>query len=163
MLPLVRTPKDYQAFRISPTDTNRIVVLFDPSVTDYSLTMCLEIFDPGGGTPYHRHHHADEIFFILKGEGMAICDGKTIPLHPGDSILVRPTGMHEIHNVGLGRLYTLCVMVPNDDFAELIQRGTPVDLDAEDWTILNLSGINSGNDHPGNRREYSYMGTELKI
>jgi mannose-6-phosphate isomerase-like protein (cupin superfamily) len=137
MLPLVRTPKDYQAFRISPTDTNRLVILFDPSVTDYSLTMCLEIFDPGGSTPYHRHHHADEIFFILKGEGQAVCDGKTIALQAGDSILVRPTGMHELHNTGPGRLYTLCVMVPNEDFAELIQSGTPIELDAEDLAVLN--------------------------
>lgn len=136
MLPVVRSAADYRAFRIHPRDRNRLVVLFDPSVTDYSLTICFEIFEPGGGTPYHRHHQADEMFFILKGEGRAICDGKNIPLRAGDSMLVRPTGMHEIHNTGNGRLYALSVMVPNEDFAELVQSGTPAELDAEDWAVL---------------------------
>ncbi len=136
MLPVVRSPQTYQAFRISPTDTNRIVLLFDPTVTDYSMTVCVEIFDPGGGTPYHRHRHADEMFFILQGEGAALCDGKEIPLRAGDSILVRPTGMHEIRNVGAGRLYLLSVMVPNEDFAELVRSGIPAELDAADLAVL---------------------------
>ena len=136
ILPVVRSLHTYKAFRISPTDTNRIVLLFDPTVTDSSITVCVEIFDPGGGTPYHRHHHADEMFFILKGEGVALCDGKEIPLRTGDSILVRPTGMHEIHNAGAGRLYLLSVMVPNEDFAELVRSGIPAELDAEDLAVL---------------------------
>lgn len=136
MLPVVRSASDYRAFRIHPSDRNRLVVLFDPTVTDYSLTICFEIFEPGSGTPYHRHHRADEMFFILKGEGRAMCDGKDIPLRAGDSMLVRPTGMHEIHNTGPGRLYALSVMVPNEDFAELVQRGTPAELDGEDWAVL---------------------------
>ena len=136
MLPVVRSLQSYQAFRISPTDTNRIVLLFDPTVTDASLTVCVEIFDPGGGTPYHRHHHADEMFFILKGEGQILCDGKEIALRSGDSILVRPQGMHELHNTGTDRLYLLSVMVPNEDFAELVRSGVPAELDAEDLAVL---------------------------
>jgi mannose-6-phosphate isomerase-like protein (cupin superfamily) len=96
----------------------------------------VEIFDPHGRTPTHRHHFAVEMFFILKGEGMAICDGKAIPLGPGDSLLVRPTGIHEIRNVGDGRLYALCFMVPNEDFSELIRNGIPEELDAEDLEVL---------------------------
>ncbi len=136
MLPVVRSTQNYQAFRISPTDTNRIVLLFDPTVTNYSMTVCVEIFDPGGGTPYHRHRHADEMFFILQGEGAALCDGKEIVLRAGDCILVRPTGMHEIHNTGAQRLYLLSVMVPNEDFAELVRSGIPAELDAEDLAVL---------------------------
>ncbi|NJN31266.1 MAG: cupin domain-containing protein [Synechococcales cyanobacterium RM1_1_8] len=136
MLPFVRSAQDYRAFRIHPSDRNRLVVLFDPTVTDYSLTVCFEIFDQNSGTPSHRHHHADEMFFILKGEGQAICDGKEIPLRAGDSMLVRPTGLHEIRNTGPGRLYALSVMVPNEDFAELVQSGTPAELDAEDLAVL---------------------------
>lgn len=136
MLPVVRSLQNYQAFRISPTDTNRIVLLFDPTVTDSSLTVCVEIFDPGGSTPYHRHHHADEMFFILKGEGRILCDGKEILLRSGDSILVRPQGMHELQNTGTERLYLLSVMVPNEDFAELVRSGVPAELDAEDLAVL---------------------------
>ena len=136
MLSVVRSVESYRAFRIQPGDRNRLVLLFDPTVTDHSLTVCVEIFDQGGGTPYHRHHRADEMFYILKGEGILVCDGQEIPLKTGDSVLVRPNGLHEIHNVGRGRLYALSVMVPNEDFAELVVNGTPADLDAEDIAVL---------------------------
>ncbi|WP_013321708.1 cupin domain-containing protein [Gloeothece verrucosa] len=141
MIPVIKSPQDYQVFRISPHDTNRLAIVFDSTSADDSLTVCVEIFDPGGSTPTHRHNFAVEMFFILKGEGMAICDGKNIPLHPGDSLLVRPTGIHEIRNVGSGRLYAICFMVPNEDFSELIRSGVPEQLDEEDLKVL--QGIGS--------------------
>jgi mannose-6-phosphate isomerase-like protein (cupin superfamily) len=136
MLPVVKSPQDYQVYRISPQDTNRLAIVFDSAIADDSLTVCVEIFDPGGKTPYHRHNFAVEMFYILKGEGMAVCDGKDIPLRAGDSLLVRPTGIHEIINVGTGRLYALCFMIPNEDFSELIRNGIPDHFDEEDLRIL---------------------------
>jgi len=136
MIPIAKSPQDYQAFRISPGDTNRLAIIIDPAIANASLTVCVEIFDVGGKTPPNRHQFAVEIFFILKGEGTATCDGKTIFIRTGDSILVPPTGIHEIRNTGTGRLYALCIMVPNEDFAELIRSGTPVELDAEDFAVL---------------------------
>lgn len=136
MIPVIKSPKDYQVFRITPHDTNRLAIVFDSTSADDSLTVCVEIFDPGGSTPTHRHNFAVEMFFILKGEGMAICDGKNIPLKPGDSLLVRPTGIHEIRNVGSERLYAICFMVPNEDFSELIRSGVPEQLDEEDLRVL---------------------------
>jgi mannose-6-phosphate isomerase-like protein (cupin superfamily) len=76
------------------------------------------------------------MFFVLKGKGQATCDGKTVRVQAGDSILVPPNGVHVIENIGLERLYALCIMVPNEDFAELIRSGTPVDLDDEDLAVL---------------------------
>jgi mannose-6-phosphate isomerase-like protein (cupin superfamily) len=84
---------------------------------------------------------AVEMFFVLKGEGIALCDGKAVPIRAGDSLLVPPTGIHQIQNTGAGRLYALCLMVPNEDFAELIRSGTPVELDEEDITVLRRSGV----------------------
>jgi mannose-6-phosphate isomerase-like protein (cupin superfamily) len=136
MIPVVKSPKDYLVFRISPQDSNRLAIVFDSTIADDSLTVCVEIFDPGGRTPTHRHNFAVEMFFILKGEGMAICDGKQIPLRPGDSLLVRPTGIHEIRNPSSERLYALCFMVPNEDFSELIRSGIPEKLDEEDLSVL---------------------------
>jgi mannose-6-phosphate isomerase-like protein (cupin superfamily) len=136
MIPVVKSPKDYLVFRISPQDSNRLAIVFDSTTADDSLTVCVEIFDPGGRTPTHRHNFAVEMFFILKGEGMAICDGKQIPLRPGDSLLVRPTGIHEIRNPSSERLYALCFMVPNEDFSELIRSGIPEQLDEEDLSVL---------------------------
>ncbi|HEY9692192.1 MAG TPA: cupin domain-containing protein [Oculatellaceae cyanobacterium] len=136
MLADIKSPKDYQAFRISPNDTNRLAIIFDPTADDISFTVCVEIFDVGGKTPPNRHQFAAEMFFILKGEGIVDCDGKTVLIKAGDSILVPATGMHIIENTGKERLYALCVMVPNEDFAELIRRGTPVELDDEDLAVI---------------------------
>lgn len=139
VLPVFRSPSDYQAYRISPTDTNRLAIVFDPATAHVSLTYCVEIFDIGGKTPPNRHQIAVEMFFVLKGQGQAVCDGKTIPIQAGDSILVPPTGVHVIENTGSTRLYALCIMVPNENFAELIRGGTPVELDAEDLAVLQRS------------------------
>ncbi len=139
VMPVFKSPKDYQAFRISPQDTNRLAIVFDPTVANMSLTYCVEIFDQGGKTPANRHQLAVEMFFILKGEGRAICDGKVVSIQSGDSILVPPNGIHVIENTGEGRLYALCIMVPNEDFAELIRSGTPVTLDDEDLAVLRRS------------------------
>lgn len=136
VIPVIKSPRDYQAFRISPRDTNRLAIVFDPQIANMSLTFCVEIFDVGGKTPPNRHQLAVEMFFVLKGEGTAICDGKMVPIRSGDSILVPPTGTHVIENTGAERLYALCIMVPNEDFAELIRSGTPVELDAEDMAVL---------------------------
>jgi mannose-6-phosphate isomerase-like protein (cupin superfamily) len=136
VVPVIKSPGDYQAFRISPQDTNRLALVFDPTVANMSLTYCVEIFDVGGKTPPNRHQFAVEMFFVIKGQGRAICDGKTVNIQAGDSILVPPNGVHVIENTGPNRLYALCIMVPNEDFAELIRSGTPVDLDAEDLAVL---------------------------
>ncbi len=136
MIPVNKSPKDYQAYRISAHDSNRLAIVFDPSAANSSLTFCVEIFDEGGKTPPNRHQFAVEMFFVLKGEGLASCDGKTVPIQAGDSLLVPPTSIHEIRNTGQGRLYTLCFMVPNEDFAELIRSGISVELDEEDLRVL---------------------------
>ncbi|MDZ7962215.1 MAG: cupin domain-containing protein [Aulosira sp. DedQUE10] len=136
VIPVIKSPKDYQVYRISPNDSNRLAIIFDTANANTSLTCCVEIFDVGGQTPPNRHQWAVEMFFVLKGEGVAICDGKRVPIKAGDSLLVPPTGTHLIKNIGDSRLYTLTIMVPNEDFSELIRSGTPMELDAEDMAVL---------------------------
>lgn len=136
MIPVLKSPRDYQAFRISPQDTNRLAIVFDPPSANFSLTFCVEIFDVGGKTPPNRHQLAIEMFYILRGQGRATCDGKSVSIQAGDSLLVPATGEHLIENTGPDRLYALCIMIPNEDFAELIRSGTPVELDDEDLAVL---------------------------
>ena len=135
-IPVIKTVKDYKAYKINERDRNRLAIIFDSTNADNSLTVCIEIFDPGGATPPHRHNFAVEMFFILKGEGIALCDGKEVTLRAGDSILMPKTGTHYIKNAGQQRLYALCMMVPNEDFSELIRNGIPVELDQEDINVI---------------------------
>ena len=136
MIPIVKSPEEYQAYRISPDSSNKLAIAFDPLKDKVSFTCCIEIFDVGGKTPPNRHMYAAEMFFVLKGQGQASCDGKTIPIREGDSLLVPATGIHAIENTGKTRLYTLTIMVPNEKFAELIRSGVPTELDEEDLAVL---------------------------
>jgi hypothetical protein len=54
----------------------------------------------------------------------------------GDSLLLPPGSPHVIENKGATRLYTLTLTVPNDEFAELIRSGIPVELDDQDRVVL---------------------------
>jgi mannose-6-phosphate isomerase-like protein (cupin superfamily) len=131
-----KSADDYRAYRISPGDTNRLAIIFDPVGEGTSFIACVEIFDVGGRTPPNAHLRAHEMFFVLKGEGLAQAGDRTVPIKTGDSLLVPPGSTHVIENTGSGRLYTLTLMVPDEEFAALIRRGTPVELDDEDRAVL---------------------------
>lgn len=143
VVPVLQSPQNYRAYRISPESTNRLAIVFDPTIAHFPITYCIEIFDVGGKTPPNRHQFAIETFFVLKGEAVAICDGEAVAMRSGDTLLVPPTGVHEIRNTGTERLYTLTVMVPNENFAELIRSGVPVELDAEDLAVLRREPVTS--------------------
>lgn len=136
MIPVVKTLADYRAYRISPEDTNRLAIVFDPDSVNNSLTVCVEIFEVGSQTPIHRHNLAVEMFFILKGQAIAVCDDKEIFLRTGDSVLIPKTGTHCLKNTGNERLYALCIMMPNENFSELIRNGIPAPLDEYDLQVL---------------------------
>ncbi len=133
---VARSAREYRCFRISPNDTNRLAIVFDPIGDGVDFICTVEIFDVGGKTPPNMHPVGQEMFFVLQGEGIARCDDRAVTLRAGDSLLVRPGAEHVIENTGPGRLYCLQVMVPNDEFAELIRNGTPAELDAEDLAVL---------------------------
>lgn len=134
---MIAKPREaYRAYRISPTDTNRLVLVFDPIGERANFVFAIEIFDVGGKTPPNAHPKAQEMFYVLKGEGIAYGDGKAARLRTGDSLLLSPRTEHVIENTGSGRLYCLTFMVPNDDFAELIRSGQEVAIDDEDWRVL---------------------------
>ncbi|MEJ2687971.1 MAG: cupin domain-containing protein [Gammaproteobacteria bacterium] len=96
----------------------------------------MEIFDEGGRTPPNIHRVAHESFFVLHGQARATCDGRAVALAAGDSLLVPPGGVHMIENVGADRLYLLTTMVPDEAFSDLIRKGIPATLDAEDLAVL---------------------------
>ena len=136
MDPVAKSPAAYRAYRIETMSTNRLVIVFDPVDDGVSFIHCVEIWDEGGAQPPNVHPNAEEIFYILKGRAIAHCDDRTFTLEAGDSFLARRGQTHRIVNVGPGRLYALCTMIPDDHFAALIRAGVPAELDAEDLAVL---------------------------
>ena len=128
--------RDYEVFRIQASDTNKFAIINDPLGEGTSFISVVEIFDVAGRTPPNRHAIADEMFYVLHGEGMASCAGKRVSVRKGDSFLVRSGHEHWVENIGRTRLYCLTVMAPNEGFAELIRGGVRDALDAADLAIL---------------------------
>jgi mannose-6-phosphate isomerase-like protein (cupin superfamily) len=134
--PVAKTPETLKAYRISPEDTNYFAMIADPIVEGVGFTILVEIYDPGGATPPNIHAGAYEFFYILEGTGKGYCDGAEVDLAPGTSLLLPPGKEHIVENTGAGKLYALCVMVPNEDFAEMIHTGDEVALTHEDRAVL---------------------------
>lgn len=135
-LPMLKTPEAYRAFRISPGDSNRLVIVCDEIGDGMPFITCVEIFDVGGRTPPNVHREAFEQFFVLSGEGAALCGGQRLELRPGGCLVVPPGVTHVVENTGPTRLYTLTTMIPDEDFGRLIRAGIPAELDAEDLAVL---------------------------
>ncbi|MEM6707580.1 MAG: cupin domain-containing protein [Pseudomonadota bacterium] len=134
--PIARRPDDLEAFRIAPEDTNYFAPLLDPVEDGVSFTLVVEIYEPQGATPPNAHAHAVECFYVLEGTGTGRCGEHCVALSPGSMLALPPGQEHIIENTGPGKLYALCLMVPNEDFAELIRGGERVLLTDEDRAVL---------------------------
>lgn len=133
---LLARSTEAEVFRIAPGDTNYFAILFDPETEGFEHICVVEIFAVGGRTPPNSHRIAHEFFYVLQGEGLAHCQGRTIPLARGNALLLRPGAEHVVENSGASKLYTLTVMMPDEDFARLIRSGERVALDDEDRAVL---------------------------
>lgn len=127
---------EMQAFRIAEKDTNYFVILHDKAVPGFENVCVVEIFEPGGKTPPNSHKAAFEFFYVLEGQGRATCGGASVDLARGSAMLLPPGGLHVIENTGPGKLYTLTVMTPDEEFSDLIRAGIPVYLAPDDIALL---------------------------
>jgi mannose-6-phosphate isomerase-like protein (cupin superfamily) len=133
---IVRRLADLETFKIAAADTNYMAMIADPIRDGVPFTVFLEIFEPGGRTPWHHHGHAHEMFYVLSGQGISVCNGEEIPVKAGESFVVRPGHDHEVVNTGTEKLYCLTFMVPNEGLAELVRGGLPHVLDSQDKAVI---------------------------
>ena len=133
---IAKTAANYEAWRISPDDSNRLAIIFDPDRDGAAFIAAVEIFDVGGKTPPNQHEIGQEFFYILAGEARAVAGDITVDLRAGDSLLLKPGTTHALENTGAGRLYCLTMMVPDDQFTALIRNGVRAELDSEDMAVL---------------------------
>src|SRR5258708_22714929 len=114
-----------KAFRISPTDTNYFVMLFDKETDAIDNIFVIEIFKTGGATPPNEHSSAHEFFHVLHGDGLARCTGRTLPIQTGDSLLLPPASLQAIEITRAAKLYTLTAKTPSDRLAALMPGSAP--------------------------------------
>ena len=63
-------------------------------------------------TERHYHRVAEEIYFVLKGQGKMEVDGETTYMRPGDAVLIPPGAWHTLENNGTSELRFLCICAP---------------------------------------------------
>jgi len=134
--PVVRHLGDLSAALISPADTVRLCTLAGPEHGS-SASVFLEIWEPGGAQPVNSHPDSAEIFVVLGGAARAHSDDHTVDLGAGDVLVLQPGSEHRIVNTsGTERLYTITVMAEDGGFADLVGRGTAVELSRDDIRAL---------------------------
>ena len=67
---------------------------------------------PGGATEAHRHPRAEEIYYLLRGQGQMRVGSEERAVRPGDAILIPPGSVHQIRNTAGEPLVFLCCCAP---------------------------------------------------
>ena len=66
----------------------------------------------------HTHKTHEELYFILKGEGVYQVDGEVFPVSEGSIVRVAPAGKRALKNTGEGEMLMLCIQYKADSFGE---------------------------------------------
>ena len=75
----------------------------------------LAIMDcPPGSTvrPLHSHPEAEEVIYIIEGQGEAWVNGEVAPFRQGDAVLFPVNSRHMVRNTGSGPLRTCSIYSP---------------------------------------------------
>jgi mannose-6-phosphate isomerase-like protein (cupin superfamily) len=145
MLPHLIRPEDLHGFRFSEVDHCRLALLSSPLDADRRgdsgpaatpLTIFLEVHEASEQVPLHMHHNAAELYFVLRGQVIFHVGDRTISAKGGDFVAVPEDAIHDLQNPGPGRLYLLTVLSRDAGFSEMLARGIPTPLDAEDLEVL---------------------------
>ena len=73
--------------------------------------MVLAPGDSEGG-PDNRHRGADQWLFVVSGTGIAIVEGRRVPLKAGTLLVIERRERHEVRNTGRTMLKTLNFYYP---------------------------------------------------
>jgi oxalate decarboxylase/phosphoglucose isomerase-like protein (cupin superfamily) len=106
-------------------DWGAIKWFVSPSNTDGAvMTVGEVVLLPGKGHARHNHPDAEEVLYVLAGEGdQMVADGESFPVKPGDVIFVPTAVYHSTINTGWQPLRLLAIYNPGG--SELALRDLP--------------------------------------
>ena len=94
-------------------DGSRIVELVRPEREgSESLSLAQATVEPGTSTLRHRHPEAEEVYYVLRGEGALEIGGVVEAVTPGDARLIPPGVEHRATAMGPEPLVILCACSP---------------------------------------------------
>ncbi|MEK7130544.1 MAG: cupin domain-containing protein [Patescibacteria group bacterium] len=71
------------------------------------------VIPPKCSSRLHYHPEAEETYYILKGKGKMLIDGKEHFVHSGDAIFIRPSEKHQIFTEGNKDLEFIVICAPS--------------------------------------------------
>ncbi|RTE11734.1 cupin domain-containing protein [Paenibacillus whitsoniae] len=91
---------DYDEHRTieNPMIGDRVTFVRTSAETDGEYELVRVVLQPGGGTPLHYHTAFSEQFEVEEGQLGMVCDGRTIVLLPGDSVVSSIGSIHRFYN-----------------------------------------------------------------
>jgi mannose-6-phosphate isomerase-like protein (cupin superfamily) len=115
-------PEDGRAFRLGDA-----LMTIKTLASDSGVAVVEWVSPPGGTAPLHVHHDLDDNFYLLDGELILWCDGRTFRAGAGDFVVL-PAGVpHSIFVEG-GRPIRALLVHANDQFLDFVQEaGAPAD------------------------------------
>ena len=74
-------------------------------------------FQPGQDSGFlHSHKTHEEVYIIIKGEGLYQVDGEVFPVSEGSLIRVSPKGKRALKNTGSGEMVMMCIQYKANSF-----------------------------------------------
>lgn len=79
----------------------------------HAISVMHVVVFPGCGHERHNHPEADEVIFILSGEGEQMVDDREpVPVRAGDSVLIPKGVWHSTFNTGWEPMTVLAIYAP---------------------------------------------------
>ena len=83
----------------------------DKAELDISYSLAHAVVEPGLSTTAHRLK-TSEVYYIIRGEGLAHIDGEEAGVLPGQAVYIPPGAVQYITNTGGDDLVFLCIVDP---------------------------------------------------
>jgi mannose-6-phosphate isomerase-like protein (cupin superfamily) len=80
---------------------------------DGSLSVIEESMPPGAAEQIHRHHVAQQFFYILAGEAVMEFGAQKVAMGPGQGVAVNPDVTHRIRNLSNAEVRFLVISQPS--------------------------------------------------
>ena len=94
-------------------DGSIIKELIHPNTQSNAIQSIAEATVPAGiETALHCHAVSEEIYHIIRGNGLMTLGNEKFSVHPGDTVLITPNTPHQILNTDKHDLVFLCVCSP---------------------------------------------------
>jgi mannose-6-phosphate isomerase-like protein (cupin superfamily) len=76
------------------------------------LSVAEIVVKAGQKTSAHHHDRIEEVYCILRGTGVMYLQGQSQPVGPGDTVIILPGTVHELHNTGAEDMGMIVVCSP---------------------------------------------------